>query len=84
MPNPYDLRVYYIPQIPMNAFEVDVPDLATALLVLDALRTFSYFEYANRVKPDYADAGGIQRYEEDIDDGYDWFDVDDDELEPYR
>lgn len=32
-----DLRVFYIPQIPMPAYEVGVPDMKTGALVLDAL-----------------------------------------------
>ena len=81
MPEINDLRVYYIPQIPMRGFEYDVPDLKSAVMVLDALSRFSLFEFENRVKPDYSDAGGVQRYEDDGEGGHDWFDVDDDELQ---
>lgn len=80
-PTEGDLQVWYVPQIPMKPFEVSVPDLPTARLVLDALCEFSAYEYENRVKPDYADAGGIARWESDGEGGYGWFDVDDDELE---
>lgn len=81
MANEGDLKVWYVPQVPMPAFEAAVPDLATAKAVSDALSAFSLFEYENRVKPDYADAGGVARYEPDGDGGFDWFDVDDYELE---
>ena len=80
-PTEGSIRVWYIPQVPMEAFEVDVPDLATAQLVLNTLGKFSYFEYTRRVKPDYADFGGIHRYEKDLDGGLDWFEVDDNEIE---
>jgi hypothetical protein len=80
MTNIGDLKVWYVPQIPMEGFEVAVPDLRTAKLVLDALCAFSLFEFENRVKPDYADTGGVVRYEEG-DDGPEWFDVDECELE---
>lgn len=80
-PTEGSIRVWYIPQVPMEAFEVDVPDFATAQLVLNVLGKFSYFEYAHRVKPDYADAGGIHRYENDGDGGMGWFEVDEYELE---
>jgi len=52
-------KVWYIPQVPMAAFEVEVPDVPSARMVLDALSAFSLFEFENRVKPDYSDAGGI-------------------------
>lgn len=75
------VRVWYIPQVPMDAFEFDVPDLAAGKLVLDALSAFSWFEYQNDVKPDYADAGGIHSYEADGSGGFDWFEVDESEYE---
>lgn len=76
-----DLRVWYIPQVPMKAFFVPVPDLLTGALVLEALQQFSLFEYENRVKPDYSDAGGIVRWETDGEGGFDWYEVDEDERE---
>lgn len=81
-PQENDLRVWYIPQVPMKPFTVEVPDLRTGKLVLDALSGLSLFEYVNRVKPDYSDAGGISRYEADEEDGgFGWFDVDPEEYE---
>ena len=68
------LRVWYIPQVPMGPFHWTVPDLVTGREVINALYKFSYFEYKNRVKPDYADAGGIERFE----DG-EWCEVDESE-----
>lgn len=73
------LKVWYIPQIPMKAFERIVPDLPTAKIVLEVLSKFSYFEFENRVKLDYADAGGIARME-----AGEWWDVDEEELESVR
>jgi hypothetical protein len=75
-----DLMVFYVPQLPMNAFEYPVPDLKTAAIVLDALERLSLFEFENRVKPDYADMSGVSRYETDGDGGFDWFCVDEEEL----
>lgn len=72
---PGDLRVWYIPQIPGEPFTVDVPDVATARLVLDALVGLSAHEYANRIKPDYADVGGVSMYEPaGATPGYEWGD----------
>lgn len=73
-----DLRVWYIPQVPGKAYEVEMPtqDLATAVLVLDAVIGLSIFEFENRIKPDYSDMAGIARF-----DGEDWEDVDESEVE---
>lgn len=73
-----DLRVWYVPQVPGKPYEVDMPtqDLATAVLVLDAIIGLSNFEFENRIKPDYSDMAGIARF-----DGDDWEDVDDAEID---
>jgi Superinfection exclusion gene product 17 len=78
-----EIKVWYVPQIPMQPFEVIVPDLRTARIVLDALVMFSCFEFRNHVKPDYADVGGVCRFEGGTEDG-EWVDVEDDELEAVR
>lgn len=65
MPTPGDLRIWYIPQVPMKAFERDVPDFKTGQLLLDTIYELALFEYENKVKPDYCNAGGISRWEED-------------------
>jgi hypothetical protein len=79
-PKPGDLKVWYIPQIGAHLrFETPVPDLATAAIVLDVLGKFALFEFHNRIKGDYADAGGVARFD-DLDGDLDWFGVDDTEL----
>jgi len=37
----------------MKAFEVDVPDLATAVLVANVLGDYDAFQFKHRIKPDY-------------------------------
>ena len=70
-------KVWYIPQVPMQAFEVEVDDLKTAEKLLNTIYEFSSFEYENRVKPDYSDVGGIAQWSED---DQSWEDVDESEL----
>ena len=72
-----DLKVFYIPQVPMKAYEVPVKSLAEAKLVLDAVVGLSIFEFENRIKPDYSDMAGVSRFE----DG-DWCDVEEGEYDP--
>lgn len=89
------LRVWWIPQIPMKAFTVEVASLVEAKLLLDTLADYDLFQYENRVKGDYANAGGLSvfDYEDETNspDGswVDWCDddgrsIDDFELEQLR
>jgi chitinase len=76
MPKQGDLRVWWIPQIPGDMFIVDVPDSATATLLLDVLGRYDQFQFDQRIKPDYCNAGGIEEWDED---GNDWLSDDEDE-----
>lgn len=82
-PQPGDLLVWYFPQVGTDAgrYSVRIPrqDLRAAKLVLDAIVGLSSFEFQHNVKPDYADAAGIARWEENGEGGWDWFDVDESE-----
>ncbi|MFM9932883.1 hypothetical protein [Achromobacter xylosoxidans] len=64
MPNIGDLRVWHIPQIPMNAFHVPVDSPKEAKKILDVLANYDLFQYENNVKPDYCNAAGLEVYEE--------------------
>lgn len=79
-PRPGDLRVWYIPQIGGPKFEHPVPDLATAHHVLDALGKCAVFEAENRIRPDFADAGGVKRFEDWGDGERGWCSVDEREV----
>jgi hypothetical protein len=89
---PGDLLVWYIPQVPMKAFERFLPlrgrdpeeALREAVLIQDTIIEFSAFEFENRVKPDYSDATGIARWEGDGAGGMDWYDIEEEELEELR
>jgi hypothetical protein len=56
------LRVWWIPQIPMSPFFVEVEDLKQAKLILNTLAKYDIFQFENRIKPDYANAGGLEVY----------------------
>lgn len=56
----------------MPAFEVITKTVEEAKLVLDALSDFSTFEFENRVKPDYSDAGGIVVWDAETESWEDW------------
>ena len=57
-------KAWYIPQVPMKAFEVERGSAAEALAALDLITDFSIFEFDNKVKPDYCDAGGVTVWDE--------------------
>ncbi len=59
-----DLRVWWVPQVPMKAFEVNVKTLEAAKLLLDTLADYDLFQYKNNIKPDYANAGGLSVFED--------------------
>lgn len=54
-----DLKVWWVPQVPMKAFEVPVKDIKEAAKVLQLLASYDAFQFENRVKPDYSNAGGL-------------------------
>lgn len=68
-----DLRVYWIPQVPMEPFYARVSDLTEAHRILGVLAEYDEFQYKNKIKPDYCNAGGIQEYEPDLGG---WMDLD--------
>jgi len=71
-------KMWYIPQVPMKPFEVECETAEQAQDALDLITNFSIFEFENRVKPDYSDAGGVMVWESAYED---WSDYDIDEEE---
>lgn len=69
-----DLRVWWIPQIPMKPFLVPVDSYAVARKITKTLAAYDLFQFENKVKPDYSNAGGVEYF-----DGEDWLSVDDEE-----
>jgi hypothetical protein len=59
MNNIGDMRVWWIPQIPGKAFRVPVASLEEGVKLLIVLADYDLFQYKNRIKPDYSNAGGI-------------------------
>ena len=71
-----DLRVYWHPQVPCPAFYVPVKTPTEAAKILEVLANYDIFQFENRIKPDYANAGGLQVCDPDDKDGVwsDWYD----------
>jgi hypothetical protein len=77
-----DLRVWWIPQIPMAPFHVPVTSIDEATKILNVLADYDLFQYKNIIKPDYANMGGLNVFDandtEDSPDGW-WLEWSDDE-----
>jgi len=69
------LRVWWIPQVPMAAFTYPVDSIATGKVLLDVLAKYDAFQYENRVKPDYCNAGGMSWSHPVATEG-EWYDFD--------
>ena len=63
-PTQGSLRIWWIPQIPMKAFEVPVADLVQAKLLLRTLADYDAFQFENRVRGDYCNTGGLSIFED--------------------
>jgi hypothetical protein len=62
-----NLRVWWIPQVPMRPFYVPVRSVKEAKLILNTLADYDLFQYDTNVKLDYTSAGGLQ-----IQEGEEW------------
>lgn len=71
----WKMRVWWIPQVPMKPFLYEVPDLVTGYHLLKALAGYDIFQLKNRIKPDFANAGGMSFNHPKITDG-EWWDAD--------
>lgn len=76
------LRIWWIPQIPGKGFEWAIPDLKTASLMLDVLAAYDDFQFAENVKGDYCNMGGLQVFQDG--EWVDWEDDDGNDFDEYR
>lgn len=63
-PKQGDLRVWWIPQIPGKPFQVAVASLREAKLILDTLGAYDAFQFEERIKGDYSNAGGLECFQQ--------------------
>jgi hypothetical protein len=64
MPKEGDLQVWWIPQIPMKAFEVSVTSVNEGANILHVLADYDLFQLKNNIKPDFSNAGGLNVFED--------------------
>lgn len=66
------LRVWWIPQIPMKPFLVDIESVEEGVKIMHVLARYDLFQHENNVKPDYSNAGGILYFDEETSEWEDW------------
>ena len=59
-----NLRVWWVPQVPLDAFYVEVGSIEEAVKIMDILANYDAFQYETNIKPDYSNAGGVQMFED--------------------
>lgn len=67
------LQVWWVPQVPMKSFNVDVANVTEAVKILDVLADYDLFQYENRVKGDYANMGGLNIWDEEEEEFASWY-----------
>lgn len=85
MENNKKLKFWWIPQIPGKAFEMDIKTLEEGALLMTAFANYDIFQYENNIKPDFCNAGGVQQFDEEEGEWFDWYDEEsgEDDLEVY-
>lgn len=63
MSNKGDLKVWWIPQVPGKPFEVSVSSVAEGAKLVKVLADYDLFQYKNKIKPDYCNAGGLVEFD---------------------
>ncbi len=74
-----DLRVYWIPQIPMKPFYYPADSIKDAKRTLELLAQYDLFQMEHNVKPDYANVGGLEVFEDG--EWIDWYDEDGNDID---
>ena len=76
------LRVWWIPQVPMKSFNVEVKTVEEAHLLLETLAQYDLFQFKNKIKPDYSNVGGLQIFKDN--EWIDWCDEDGNDFDEWR
>lgn len=67
------LRVWHIPQIPMDPFYVYTEDIKEAKKICDILAAYDLFQLENKVKPDFINTNGIEMWDNTNKEWVDWY-----------
>lgn len=56
------LRVWWVPQVPMASFYVDVSSVEEGVKIMNVLGAYDRFQFEHNIKPDYCNIGGLQHF----------------------
>lgn len=70
------LRIWHIPQIPGKPFHIEVKSVEEAIVILSALAHYDLFQLEQNIKPDYANAQGLELFNPETKDWQEWEDDD--------
>jgi len=77
------LKVWWIPQVPMKPFEVDIFSVLEGVKIMQVLADYDRFQFENNVKPDYCNSGGINQWNEEDQHWESWYDEETGEDDPF-
>lgn len=63
IPEEGSLRVYWIPQVPMDPFHWNVDTVEEAARTIHMLAEYDIFLFNTKVRSDFANAGGLEIFE---------------------
>ena len=67
-----ELRVWWIPKVPMKPFYVTVQSISEAKKILDVLADYDLFQFENNIKSDYSNTGGLEEWDDDLKEWCEW------------
>lgn len=76
-----DLRLWWIPQVPMEPFYWKVETPTEAGKLLDMLAQYDLFQFEHKVKPDFSNVGGLESCEDG--EWIDWYSGDGDDFDDW-
>lgn len=59
------LRVWWMPQIEADIFYVPVQSVEAGKKLIDIFAAYDAFQLQNKIKPDYCNIGGLERFNEE-------------------
>lgn len=66
------LRVWWISQVGTKPFYIPIDSIKEGKKIMDVLSYFDCFQYNQRIRTDYCNAGGIEMFDEETNEWVDW------------
>lgn len=77
------LRLYWFPNVPCKPFHVEVFSVDEAVLLNNTLAEYDMFLYKYRHRPDYANAGGLEVWNEEEQEWEGWYSEEGEDFDEY-